>query len=64
MVANRVSRDFKKWQCFFCGYIYDEAAGDEQEGIPAGTRWEDLPPDWVCPSCGASKSDFAMMLVD
>jgi rubredoxin len=56
-----MSPDFKKWQCFFCGYIYDEAMGDEQEGIAPGTRWEDLPADWVCPSCGAQKSDFAMM---
>jgi rubredoxin len=58
-----MSQDFKKWQCFFCGYIYDEAAGDPEEGIPRGTRWADLPDDWVCPSCGAQKSDFAMMEV-
>lgn len=64
MVADCMSEDFKKWQCFFCGYIYDEATGDPQEGIPPGMRWADLPDDWTCPSCGASKSDFAMMLVD
>ena len=51
----------KKWQCFFCGYIYDEAAGAPDEGIAAGTRWDDIPSDWVCPGCGAGKSDFAMM---
>ncbi len=51
----------KKYQCFFCGYVYDEAAGDPAEGIAPGTRWEDIPDDWYCPSCGAAKSDFAMM---
>jgi len=51
----------KKYQCFFCGYIYDEAEGVPAEGIAPGTRWEDIPGDWVCPGCGAAKSDFAMM---
>jgi rubredoxin len=58
-----MSTDFKKWQCFFCGYIYDEATGDPDEGIAAGTRWEDIPEDWACPGCGARKQDFAMMEV-
>ena len=40
----------KKYQCFFCGYVYDEAAGDPAEGIAPGTRWEDIPDDWYCPS--------------
>ncbi|TLX70650.1 rubredoxin [Pseudomonas nicosulfuronedens] len=51
----------KKWQCFFCGFIYDEAAGWPDEGIAAGTRWEDIPEDWMCPECGAAKSDFQMV---
>jgi rubredoxin len=51
----------RKWQCSMCGHIYDEAAGDPDQGIPAGTRWEDIPPDWVCPDCGAVKADFAVM---
>lgn len=51
----------KKWQCFFCGHIYDEAEGDEASGIPPGTRWEDVPDDYSCPDCGATKADFAMM---
>ena len=53
----------RKWQCFFCGYVYDEATGDAEHGIPAGTRWEDVPADWTCPGCGAGKGDFAMMEV-
>ena len=51
----------RKWQCYFCGYVYDEAEGDPDSGIPPGTRWEDIPADWLCPSCGATKADFAMM---
>ena len=53
-----------KWQCFFCGFIYDEANGLPEEGILPGTRWEDIPPDWICPSCGAGKGDFAMMEIE
>ena len=51
----------KQYQCFFCGYIYDEAVGAPEEGIAAGTRWEDIPADWYCTACGAAKADFAMM---
>jgi rubredoxin len=58
-----MSAEFKKWQCFFCGYIYDEEMGDAEEGIAPGTRWEDIPADWACPGCGARKEDFAMMEV-
>jgi rubredoxin len=60
-MAGGMSGEFRKWQCFFCGYIYDEATGDPEEGIAAGTRWEDIPEDWSCPGCGAQKSDFGMM---
>ena len=42
-----------------CGYEYDPAAGDPDSGIAPGTAFEDLPEDWVCPVCGASKSDFS-----
>lgn len=48
----------KKYVCTVCGYIYDEAAGIPDQNIPAGTKWEDLPEDWVCPLCGATKSEF------
>ncbi len=44
-----------------CGFIYDEALGLPEEGIPAGTRWEDIPADWVCPDCGVGKIDFEMI---
>lgn len=47
-----------EYVCSICGYIYDEAKGDHESGIPIGTSWEDVPDDWVCPLCGASKADF------
>ena len=46
--------------CVACAYIYDEAAGDPDGGIPPGTRFEDIPEDWVCPVCGVRKSDFVL----
>jgi rubredoxin len=47
-----------KWECTVCGYIYDSGVGDPEADIPAGTRFEDLPEEWVCPECGADKSVF------
>ena len=47
-----------KWECLVCGYVYDPAMGDPDGGIPAGTPFEDLPDDWVCPECGAEKDMF------
>lgn len=41
-----------------CGYIYDEAAGDPDNGVEPGTKWEDVPEDWVCPVCGVGKDQF------
>lgn len=51
----------KKWQCIICNFVYDEAEGWPRDGIPPGTRWEDVPDDWVCPDCGAGKADFEMV---
>ena len=48
----------KKYRCLMCGYIYDPAAGDPDSGIAAGTAFEDLPDDWVCPDCGVGKDEF------
>ncbi|HEY8570218.1 FAD-dependent oxidoreductase [Microbulbifer sp.] len=55
--------DFRVWECQICGWIYDEAKGSPDDGIPAGTRWEDIPDDWTCPECGATKDEFAMLEV-
>jgi len=51
----------KKWMCLICGWIYDEAEGAPEDGIAPGTRWEDVPPNWTCPDCGARKEDFEMI---
>jgi len=48
----------KKYRCMVCGYIYDPQEGDPDNGIDAGTSFDDLPDDWVCPMCGAGKDDF------
>ena len=49
----------KKYICGPCGYEYDPAVGDPDNGIAPGTAFEDLPEDWVCPVCGASKEEFS-----
>jgi rubredoxin len=54
----------RKWMCVVCGYIYDETIGVPDEGIPAGTRWEDVPETWTCPDCGTTKDDFEMIEID
>ncbi len=54
------NRLMKKYECGVCGFIYDEALGLPDEGITPGTRWEDIPADWLCPDCGVAKSDFEM----
>ena len=48
----------KKYKCLMCGYIYDPAVGDPDNGVEAGTAFKDLPDDWVCPDCGAGKDEF------
>jgi rubredoxin len=57
------ARPMRTYMCLICGFIYDEAAGLPEEGIPPGTRWEDVPVNWVCPECGARKEDFELVEV-
>jgi rubredoxin len=52
---------YKVWMCQSCGYIYDESAGDPNEDLAPGTRWAEIPADWLCPMCGTPKSDFDMV---
>ena len=47
-----------KYICQVCGYIYDPDEGDTDNGVEPGTEFADIPEDWLCPSCGAEKSDF------
>lgn len=49
----------QKYGCDLCGYVYDPAVGDLDNGVEPGTAFEDVPQDWVCPECGASKDDFS-----
>lgn len=48
-----------KFICTVCGYEYDEAAGDPDNGIAPGTPWDEVPDDFTCPLCGVGKEDFA-----
>lgn len=51
----------KQYKCSICGYIYDEAKGIPDQGIVPGTKWEDIPDDFICPECGASKDEFELI---
>lgn len=51
----------KRYMCLLCGLIYSEADGWPDDGIPAGTVWADVPPNWRCPDCSACKDDFEMI---
>jgi rubredoxin len=48
----------RRYRCTTCEHIYDPAEGDPDTGIAAGTAFEELPDDWMCPECGATKADF------
>jgi len=48
----------EKWECTVCGYIYDPGKGDPDNGVAPDTPFEQVPDSWVCPECGAAKSDF------
>jgi rubredoxin-NAD+ reductase len=50
-----------KWECIVCGLVYDEEKGWPDDGIAPGTRWEDVPEDWLCPDCGVGKEDFELI---
>lgn len=51
----------KKYKCSVCGYIYDPENGDPDNGVNAGTAFENLPEDWVCPECGVGKDMFEVL---
>ena len=51
------------FMCVVCGFTYRELEGLPAEGIAPGTRWEDVPPNGMCPDCGARKEDFEMVEV-
>jgi len=63
MSGHEATTEARTWMCLICGWIYDEAAGLPDAGIAPGTRWNDVPPNWTCPECGARKEDFEMVQI-
>ncbi|TXR38467.1 rubredoxin [Ectopseudomonas mendocina] len=62
-IAALPSSDKPQWVCQVCGWIYDETVGDPESGIAPGTRFEDIPDDWMCPECLVTKDDFVLLSV-
>ena len=58
---KRKEMTMKKYVCDVCGYVYDPELGDPDSGIAAGTAFDAIADDWVCPECGAPKDDFSAM---
>lgn len=61
LLMSSPDQPFRTWRCILCGWIYEEAKGVAEDGIAPGTRWEDVPENWVCPDCGAMKIDFEVV---
>ena len=53
--------EYKTYICLVCGWIYNEELGDQKEGFPPGTKWEEIPDTWFCPECGVGKKDFELV---
>ena len=58
-ITHNNQKTMKQYKCDVCGYVYDPQVGDPDNGIAAGTAFEDLPEDWVCPLCGVGKEEFS-----
>jgi rubredoxin/flavin reductase (DIM6/NTAB) family NADH-FMN oxidoreductase RutF len=56
---DKENSTMKKYVCGVCGYVYNPAVGDPANGVEPGTAFENLPDDWICPECGASKDEFS-----
>ncbi|CAA0116799.1 Rubredoxin-NAD(+) reductase [BD1-7 clade bacterium] len=50
-----------QWECIVCGWVYDEAKGDPDNGVAPGTKWDDVPESWLCPDCCVGKEDFELL---
>ncbi|OSY38242.1 MULTISPECIES: rubredoxin [Pseudonocardia] len=59
--AAEAAAETRFWVCEPCGFVYDPDEGDPDSGIPPGTAFEDIPDDWMCPICGATKADFRLL---
>lgn len=62
-VFDTITATMEKYICTVCGYEYDPEIGDPDSGIAPGTPFEDIPEDWVCPVCGATKDLFEILEV-
>lgn len=51
----------RRFRCRYCSHVYDEALGDPDSGVAPGTRFENIPGDWMCPECGAGKGDYDLI---
>lgn len=56
-----MSDQYQSYLCLECGFVYSEENGLPEHGVAPGTRWEDLPTDWVCPECGSPKDEFELI---
>jgi len=59
--SARTVTGLERWECTVCGYIYDPEVGDPEHGVESGKLFVELPEDWVCPVCGASKEQFVKL---
>ena len=53
------NKKMEKYVCEVCGYVYDPAVGDPDNGVAPGTAFADIPDSWACPECGAGKDEFS-----
>jgi rubredoxin len=58
LILKKGEEIMDKYVCEICGYVYDPYVGDPNNGVDQGTEFADIPDDWVCPECGASKDEF------
>jgi len=58
---SKRGKRMNKYRCTVCGYIYEEAEGDPDGGIPPGTPFDEIPDSWQCPICGVSKDRFVLV---
>lgn len=63
METTMLNEPFKRLMCLGCGFSYDEALGLPEHGLAPGTRWADVPVNWVCPDCGTPKHMFEMVVI-
>ena len=61
MINCKEVNNMNTYLCVVCGFVYDEAEGRPEDGIAPGTRWADVPANWLCPDCSVGKERFEMV---